>query len=250
MVFRRRRTYNRRRQRYGVRRRYTSFRSRLPYRRRSFVRRGKYTSRSVRGAFLPRVKYVKLKYAEHSTRAEPTVGWTEVTYRANSIYDPNLTDVGSLPSGYTQVSTLYNIYKVQACKIRCRIRNLGPKDIVVGLRPVAGVTDLSLGTVAHVRNMITETRDWVYKIIPASEAGALKPFKWMKGYKKSRQILTTAMFSDSATTAYMGSNPTLSWHWQVVICNSDLTGTAVNVDLDTFVTLYTKVFSPKNVFDV
>lgn len=148
------------------------------------------------------------------------------------------------------MSALYNSYKVQASKILCRVRNLGPKDIIVGLRAVAGVTDLSLGTVAQVRNMITETRDWVYKIIPAAESGALKPFKWIKGYKKTKTMLNTAMASDSATCSFFGSNPTLAWHWQVVICNSDLSGSAVNAELDTFATLYTKVFSPKNVFDV
>lgn len=66
---------------------------------------------------VPKSSMVKFKYFEDVSLSPATGLNTQYFFRANSLYDPNLTGVGHQPLGYDQLSVFYNHYTVVSAKI-------------------------------------------------------------------------------------------------------------------------------------
>lgn len=68
-------------------------------------------------SFAPRIwpdQYrCKLRYIDRRTIAASANIW-EYVYRANSVFDPDFTGVGTQPDGFDQLALVYNIYRVVA----------------------------------------------------------------------------------------------------------------------------------------
>lgn len=62
------------------------------------------------------------------------------TFRANDLYDPNLTGAGHQPRGFDQLMTLYNKFKVHASKITVQMHANGSTGLLLALEsgPLAG----------------------------------------------------------------------------------------------------------------
>lgn len=69
--------------------------------------------------------YTKLVYHEPVLTVNPGVGGTADSYvfRANDLYDPNLTGVGHQPSGFDQIMNQYNNFVVLGSKIKVTAYN-------------------------------------------------------------------------------------------------------------------------------
>jgi len=57
----------------------------------------------------------RMRYAEATISSAST--FNHVTFRLNSLYDPNYTITGHQPMGYDQLSTLWNRYRVDRVKV-------------------------------------------------------------------------------------------------------------------------------------
>lgn len=63
--------------------------------------------------FAPR--YIcKMKYSD-SVQITSASTWAQMIFRLNSVYDPNLTNVGHQAYGFDQLSSMYNRYRVISC---------------------------------------------------------------------------------------------------------------------------------------
>lgn len=103
------------------------FSRRRTFKRRSFKRKS-YASkrrtfripRSPPGQALPNQIICKMRYSEEIS-VNPTIGGvTAYVFRANSLYDPNLTGTGHQPSPYDQMKLFYKKFKVIGSKITAR----------------------------------------------------------------------------------------------------------------------------------
>ena len=66
-------------------------------------------------AGIPLSRTVKLRYSQQVSMSNP-VGGAVHNFRANSLYDPDLTGVGGQPLGFDQMAALYNHYVVLGSK--------------------------------------------------------------------------------------------------------------------------------------
>ncbi len=66
---------------------------------------------------------VSLRYGEQRLRG-PGTTVDNYVYRANSVFDPDLTGTGHQPMGFDQLAALYNRYRVTAVKYSITIANL------------------------------------------------------------------------------------------------------------------------------
>lgn len=73
---------------------------------------------SPQGTAFPKNRIVKLRYVENVTLDPGAVAFAEFAYRANSIFDPNLTGGGHQPMGRDQWATFYRRYTVIGSKIQ------------------------------------------------------------------------------------------------------------------------------------
>lgn len=92
---------------------------------------------------IPDVYATVMKYFDVST---VTTGFTKLQqYRANSLYDPDLTGVGHQPMGYDQLKILYNRYRVDAVHYTITVSNRVSEQLIIGVLPTNGATPSTLG---------------------------------------------------------------------------------------------------------
>lgn len=76
------------------------------------------------GPGFPKKLRVRLKYGENFTYASLLAGTTAYnTFRANSIFDPDQTNVGHQPRYHDQLAALYGYYYVEKCTIKATFHN-------------------------------------------------------------------------------------------------------------------------------
>lgn len=63
---------------------------------------------------------------------------TEQTFRLNSLFDPDLTNVGHQPFGYDQLTPIYGKYAVQACHVEIEFFGSNTDDLVVAFTVQSG----------------------------------------------------------------------------------------------------------------
>jgi len=67
----------------------------------------------------------KQTYSTSLTLSATAGAPTYNTWRLNSVYDPDLTNVGTVAAGYTQLSALYGRYRVMQASVELEIMNTG-----------------------------------------------------------------------------------------------------------------------------
>lgn len=94
-------------------------------RRRTVAKRRKNRATVQRGPAFSNSQIVKLKYVERISM-NPAIGVFSIyNFRANSLYDPNLSGTGHQPLGYDQWSAFYDHYNVIGAKIKCTFMSSG-----------------------------------------------------------------------------------------------------------------------------
>lgn len=86
-------------------------------RKRRIARVQKYTIRNL-GFGFPSTKVIPMRYSETVTISGASGAMGKYTFRANSIYDPNLTGTGHQPQGQDQWAAFYGRYTVIGSRIR------------------------------------------------------------------------------------------------------------------------------------
>jgi len=102
-----------------------------------------------------------LRYSDAGSQFTAAVTPAAQVFRANSLFDPDLTGVGSQPEYFDQLSAVYSQYCVQGCHIKCEIFNTGTTSNVCVLL----YSDVNVATQA-VENL-TEHRYAKHTIVSA-----------------------------------------------------------------------------------
>lgn len=92
---------------------------------------------------------VKLPY-EYTFTLSSTAGFarifgTEQVFRLNSLFDPDLTNVGHQPFGYDQLTPIYGKYAVTACEVELEFFGSNTDDLFVGFTIQSGQNTTALG---------------------------------------------------------------------------------------------------------
>lgn len=103
--------------------------ARKQYKKKSFVRKKKKKMGTVsflrQPTLMPDALLVKMRYVE-TIHLAPSVTGAAHIFRANSVYDPNLTGVGHKPNGNNQLSAFYDHYTVLGSKINIKTSTAAP----------------------------------------------------------------------------------------------------------------------------
>lgn len=130
MVYRRR-TRKRRRRKYlrkpSFKRRRATFRRKRSVSSRNFV-----DIRAAGKNCVPLTLRCKMPYVDHFIfdNAVTTNGYQK--WRINSMFDPDITNVGHQPRGFDQMSALYQRYMVNKFTMTCKVSNYGTSPLIVG----------------------------------------------------------------------------------------------------------------------
>jgi len=235
MTWRKRRTFRRRRSR------------------RSYRRRSKRVSIGRWRSILPDCKKFKLKYVDYITHeATTTVSGSLLigSYRANSMYDPEVALGGGQPAGFDQLCLQYNKFYVSGCSIKVSVMNSGV--------PAGGIFPNQIWVYP-----VSDANESAYQLSVVglrSDADTAMPYlrkKWLpirnqttrpvvvKSYMKTTKIfgitgpMTLGQINQTALLPYWHpstSDPTLSniWYWnvhQVALGGTWLSECAIKVEL-------------------
>lgn len=147
------------------------FRRRYPIRRkRYFPKKGRKVFRRRKTPTVLPLRYkCKLKYAEEITIDVPIGGGAAVhEFRANDLYDPNITGVGHQPMGFDQLALFWNHFTVIGSRIRVKALSKSDGTVYDGVTGYYGVA-LSDTTGRYTGATIS-------KILEEEGRSAVKPF--------------------------------------------------------------------------
>lgn len=162
-----------------------------------------YSSRATLGQ--PKVKTITMPYSAqinlNNTLAGQAAYWQ---FRANSIFDPDITGSGHQPLSHDQWALFYNHYVVKGCKIVVTFRsntNIPASYLGIQLNDDT-VTDITSGS-GSVSNVL-ENQHNRYKLVNQPAAGGLTKLTY---HVNPLKFLNRSKYSTDVK-ASMGANPT------------------------------------------
>lgn len=179
-----------------------------------------------------------------------------IILRGNSLYDPEYSVGGGQPIGYDNIKTLYQFYKVHACKITARVFNHSSTNN-------GGTTYLTiLPTVNPSSPNITQTQHSMISGQPHSRyrlcgAGINTNSKdRMLSHKMlSKVVLGTKSLREVFYETNIASDPTSAasankaWFWIVTLWNADVNTTTITYQVDITMQFMCEFMRPVNVID-
>lgn len=184
------------------------------------------------GPTMANQQIVKLRYVDVVT-VNPGVGTTAShLFRANSIFDPDLTGTGHQPLGHDQWATFYAHYTVAKATISVRAMSRG--EDVAADNTLIGVTTLTttLLSAGTAGTTIVEQGRGSWNVLgPATGGFGAKPLFATYSPTKTLGIKDVAdMSAGSQLKAAFGSNPNEDVLFQVYAQGLRAAGDAGNVD--------------------
>lgn len=239
---------------YGRKRRYPyarrSSRPTKRYRRSAPRYRRRFRKRFVRGRrpatnLVPNSMFVKLRFFDTYSLADGGTGGAYRTFVGNSIYDPDYTGVGGVPSGYTEYAALYNKYRVYGCKIRVRFNaSTSQPQIMAGIS--ARYRGSAVSSPTNIQQTFGELRKNTKHVIlqnTSSSVGSSGSFRYVTMFRKTKDMVGSA-FKDKDLEADFGDNPAIEWFYDIMMCGVNATETNMSVAASVYMTYYVKFFDP------
>lgn len=156
-------------------------------------------------------------------------------FRANSIYDPDLTGIGHQPMGHDQYQALYKKYRVKASKIEIWYQSQTSGNIQqIAIYPSPD-GDVPTSNTDVFESPLTKT---TYISDLKSDGRG-----YLTSYVTSNQVFgSSALAKDQDCAANFGSNPSKEWYWHVYGISPGVN----NIDLrfTVRITYYTEVYDP------
>lgn len=140
----------------------------------------------------------RAKYAEFTITSGSVLEF--VTFRLNSMYDPNLTSTGHQPMGFDQLKVLYNRYRVEKATIRVT-SNVVSATSAVDLAFYASNDAATASTMMEAKEYPTSKQF----IVPA--AGAVLDRTWVVYPWQVMGVSKAHYASDDRYSAAFGDNP-------------------------------------------
>lgn len=144
------------------------------------------------------------RYMENNLLIDPTQGAnSEHIFRLNSLYDPDLTNLGHQPLGFDQLSPLYTLYTVIGCRARVTITNLDTEH-PYNLYMFPSTSSGSLDSDAQLSVMTERGLARWCQLTPAGAGGSTKTitFNW-----SAKKFYGKSPFDDASYSALMNNNP-------------------------------------------
>jgi len=145
------------------------------------------------------------------------------SFRGNSVFDPDFSGAGTTAFGYTQLSAIYNRYRVLGSKITVDVTNTGTVPLRISIVATivnAPPTATALPGQRHIAQGMVGTTGTV-------------------GWKHTAMARTAAIFgvpesqvmSEDDFAGLVGGNPNNVWYWHVVMFNPGGVAGACNVSV-------------------
>lgn len=165
---------------------------------------------------------VSMRYGTPITITAGALTYAQHIFSGNSIYDPDVSGVGTQPYGHDQYEALFNGYRVISSSVHARFWAADPNDyFIVFVVP----TEESTGTVQDEAPLMPYV-----KTKPLGLSGVENPIEI-----KSDLISTEKFKGDPGAkyareyAATFGSNPNSQWYWSVGAINTTSGGSTVTV---------------------
>lgn len=194
----------------------------------------------IRNALSPDKVMVKLRYPSFvNYNGQPTL---DQVYRANSLFDPDLTGTGFQPNGFDEWSAFYNRYRVHACKIEAKI---------------ISTSATSPGNAGFISIVPTNEATLSGTLIEGVLGNAY--CKWAN-YGPNVGTSTTQLSNyinignfmgkegvpyDDVNQAAVTANPAREVFWHATVQSADQTSSVSNIRVMFILTYYTEFFSRK-----
>jgi hypothetical protein len=183
---------------------------------------------------------VSLKFIYSDYRViTAAVNQADYIYRANSVFDPDVTGVGGQPDGFDQWKALYGIYRVVACKVEVQAMGNGANTnglCVVAFSDSSGSFS-SAEEVAGLRHSVAAT----YSQTTAAKVSILRHISSLQGCSDE------SILANPEQAALVTANPNSAQYVHVAL----ETGNSATVPtmIWTKLTYYTRMERPTAVLD-
>lgn len=163
--------------------------------------------------------FVKLKYYDNLTFVSVAPAITSQVYRANSLFDPDFTNVGHQPYGFDQWSALYTNYLVRGSSIKVEVQcsvNAPGYPAIWNVLPTATTTTFST-------QGLTEEQPYNrIRTIGGMNQGGRNIIRHYMSTKKF--IGSNGQFANGNPNyrAAITTNPADQWFWQINMTAADL----------------------------
>lgn len=196
---------------YGKTRRYrkrtTGKRTARP-RKRTYRRRTKRAP--IYNTVVPKTKIMRMIYHDGPHTWDPGAFGTPSIYsfRANSIYDPNLTGLGHQPMGHDQMALLYAKYIVLGSRITVKIWSADASSNIISICGIITDADTTIGpSGAFQMSEILENNKVSYKYV-THRVDVAKPTTITRNFSAKRFFNVKDMRDNHAEYgAQIGANP-------------------------------------------
>jgi len=175
---------------------------------------------------------VRLKYNEVYTLTSTAGSIAKQVFRANSLFDPDFTNVGHQPMYYDQLSALYANYTVLGSKIRVLFSPIA--DAISTTQP-SGPFEIGLlgepgGTTSATASTLAETSGCKSTFLNLAQGG--NNVKMLSAtYSPTRDLALPA--DDDTSGASVGASPTQTWYWTVWMRETGLgSPTSLNIKVE------------------
>ncbi len=168
---------------------------------------------------------------------------TRHVFSGNSIFDPDVTGVGSQPYYFDQLAAIYGDYLVYGSKITIYLRTSTALTTCNNIRsyiwPTKG-TAAPTYTETNDLNQLPRIRSATWNRETASKSMTSSGYQKMSAYAKSGPLLSISKYNDDLQ-ANVTQNPAQRWYFQVITDTTDF-GVAADILMDVKIKYYCKFF--------
>lgn len=180
------------------------------------------------GSLLP--QNLRTTFSYHQTWADTTAaGFAQYAYRANSLYDPDLSGVGTKAIGVTAMGGIYNRYRVLSSKVHLTVINNDADDpIHIAIVPQKTSTALTVAS----KESVPAQPGCSWDIITNQTGKGT-----ISNYCNVAALSGTGSANQETFTATFGNNPTTEVYYILYLWNES--GNALNAEATIVITFDT-----------
>lgn len=190
-------------------------------------------ARPIRGAMPSRLS-TQLVYFEQVNM--PSAITSDYVFKANGMYDPNLTGVGHQPRGFDEIMALYDHFYVTAASIRVAFTNTAT---AVGDEGVVSISASDGSGTASTLTDALESNTVVWSVVGVS--GQSKQKILSLGPLTTRQQVSIT--DESSLKGSSSADPSELWFYHLVAHRHD--GGTVSMVADVQITYFVTFLEPK-----
>ncbi len=190
-----------------------------PWVRRRISKRRRRVTRIPRPLIVPKSKLVLLKYTDAQIFNPASLNAVGQTWRANSVFDPNLTGVGGQPPGFDQWAAFYSRYVVLGATIRCEVIPSADGNLASNINMMVLQSKKVAGFIPYSEMIQAKSHpNTTVKIISSHPAAGPNngTIVLRQAFNSKRDFGHRWQSDNEAPTS---TNPTEGWHFNLTIGN-------------------------------